>query len=143
MIDHVWSVLCSRAVIDKESNNVSIQNVLERVTVGAEPEPNLALPIEHEVISFWTRRETDVRERAKVRIKYVTPSGHEFAVHEQDIDLTQHANYRTRVRSLTLRYVETGRHFFEVEIQPEGVEEWQRVASIPIDMRFEPALMSK
>lgn len=140
MVDHVWSVLCSRAVIDKETNNVSIQNILERVTVGAEPEPGLALPIEHEIITFWTRGDLESPERATMRIKYVTPSGHEFAVHQQDIDLTKHANYRTRVRSLTLRYVETGRHFFNIELKPESVEEWRRVASIPIDMRFDPSL---
>ena len=35
MIDHVWSLVCSRAVVDTESNNISIQNILERILHSA------------------------------------------------------------------------------------------------------------
>ena len=36
MIDHIWTVLCLRAVIDVDSQNVSIQNVLEELNLTVE-----------------------------------------------------------------------------------------------------------
>ena len=40
MIEHIWSVLCSRSVIDSETNNVSIQDVIEHIIINAEPTEN-------------------------------------------------------------------------------------------------------
>jgi hypothetical protein len=33
MVEHIWTVLCSHAVVDKDTNNVSLHNVIEQVNV--------------------------------------------------------------------------------------------------------------
>ena len=53
MIHHVWTVLCSRALIDRDSNNISIHNVLEQLNIAAPPQPDLALNIHFEILSLW------------------------------------------------------------------------------------------
>ena len=40
MIEHAWSVLCTRSVTDRESNNISLFEVIEQIsTVGPAPPP--------------------------------------------------------------------------------------------------------
>jgi len=51
MLEHIWSVLCSRSVIDSETNNVSIQDVIEQITINAEPAENGFLPFPMELIT--------------------------------------------------------------------------------------------
>ena len=134
MIDHVWSLVCSRAVVDTESNNISIQNILERITVDAEPRPDLAIPVDHEVVSSWTRHDLSAPARGQMRILWVAPSGQTVRSYTQTADLTEHANLRTRVRFPSMPYVELGRHFVCVELQDEGAGAWRRVAAIPLEM---------
>jgi hypothetical protein len=60
MIDHVWTILCSRAVIDRDTNNMSLLEVIEQLTLGDASPPvegeGLA-PIQLELVTLWTRRE--------------------------------------------------------------------------------------
>ncbi len=34
MIDHVWTVICSRAVIDADSNILSLQSIIEQIEIS-------------------------------------------------------------------------------------------------------------
>lgn len=57
MIDHVWTVLCSHAITDTDTNNLTLYNTIEQVSVLEAPQPGAILGLTFEVVSFWIRAE--------------------------------------------------------------------------------------
>ena len=138
MIEHVWTVLCSRAVVDEYSKNASLQNTLEQIVIATEPLPETLIPFRHDVMSYWVRSDPDVPAKGKTRLSVVLPSGDVFGSNELEIDLVAHTTMRNRIHFEALPIAEAGRHHFVVELQIEGKEEWQQVAAIPLMLIFAP-----
>ncbi len=137
MIDHVWTVLCSRSVIDVDSNSVSIQDVIEQITVNAEPVSGGFLPIPLEIITLWARKEDEEPAKGIERLTFVQPSKKESVISEGEVDLSRAERHRHRIRLPGLPLSETGRHLFRVEIK-EDDDQWHKVAAIPLSVRFQP-----
>jgi hypothetical protein len=137
MIDHVWTVLCSRAVIDVDSQNVSIHNVIEQLNVAAEPAPDLVIGIAYELVSLWVRSEIDTPTKGRTRVTLISPTGATTAVAEMPIDLSQVERARHRISCQGLHVTGPGRYVFRVELSEEDGE-WRRVASVPLRVVFTP-----
>jgi hypothetical protein len=136
MIDHIWTVLCSRAVIDRDSNNVSLQNVLEQINLPFEPDPEKIFGIEFDVISLWKRADPETPVKGLSLLTIISPSGKEVDKTEIELNLTTHQRLRTRRRFVGLPITETGQYIFKVKLQKGG--KWRNVASIPLDVLVIP-----
>ena len=136
MIEHIWSVLCSRSVIDSESNNVSIQDVVEQININAKPADNGFLPIQLELISLWGREDVNEASKGTERIIFVTPSGKTEIISEAEIDLTKAERHRHRVRFPGLPVNEAGKYYFKVEMK-NGDNKWKQVSAIPLKVIFQ------
>src|SRR3989338_5214550 len=58
MINHLWSIACSRTSVDRESNNISLFEVLEQLTLSGgpiQPGKKGVVPILFEIVSLWTK----------------------------------------------------------------------------------------
>jgi hypothetical protein len=137
MIEHIWTVLCSRSVIDSETNNVSIQDVIEQITINAEPAQDGFLPIPFELISLYIRKESNSPLKGSERITFITPSGKSEVVSDGIIDLSSAERFRHRVKFPGLPLREAGRYHFTIDIKEE-TSEWQKVATIPLTIAFQP-----
>lgn len=139
MIDHIWTVVCSRVVVDRESNNVSIQNVLEQLNIMGEPKPDGMLPINVEIVSLWVRSDLDVPGRGRSRLTFLFPSGKRIEVSgELNVNLSESRRGRTIMKLQGFPIRESGQHALCVEFQNEGEAEWHQVAAIPVEVIFEP-----
>ena len=137
MIDHVWTVVCSHSVTDRDSNNVSIFNVIEQINITGEPKPQGVVPIRFEIVTLWARSDFDEPARGRARIIFISPSGKKVKLSEErDIVLSKYERLRARqfVQGLPVR--EPGRHVFQVELQNEGENRWRKVASVPLKIAF-------
>jgi hypothetical protein len=139
MIDHVWTVLCSRAVIDRDSNNVSLENVIERVTIEGQPEADAALPLPLDVMTLWTRTAPDQPCQGRMRFECLFPSGAKFGEFTGVVNLQKTGNYRSKVHLPSLPLAETGRYLFVVYLQQPDTTDWRQVASIPLNVVSVPA----
>jgi hypothetical protein len=137
MIDHVWTVACSRAIIDRDSNNVSILNVLEQFNIAGSPGPDRKLDARVELISLWARSDFAVPSHGEGRLTLNTPAGKQIARHEFTIDLAQFRRFRARGVFAGIPIPEPGRYVFEVEARVDGEEEWHLVASVPVEVLYE------
>jgi len=137
MIEHIWSVLCSRSVIDAETNNVSIQDVIEQIVISAKPVENGFLPIQLELITLWGREESNDAAKGSERVTFVSPSGKAEIVSEAEIDLSKVERHRQRVRFPGLPISESGKYYFKVEMK-NGNNEWKQVSAIPLQVVFQP-----
>lgn len=136
MVDHVWTVACSRVVIDQATNNVSLESVLEQITITGTPMPDGLVALPMDIVTLWARSNPAVPSRARTRLSLLAPSGTEHAPHEFDIDLTAAERYRTLCRFTSIPVSEPGRHVFRVELQQDPERGWQVVARIPITIEF-------
>jgi hypothetical protein len=138
MIEHVWTVVCSRAVVDRFSNNVSIQNVIEQFSVRAEPKPGALIPVPFEVMTLWARSDFSVPASGTERLTLYSPSGVKIGERVSSLDLTGNVRrYRTRTTFDGLPAGEPGRYVFQVELQEENKDEWYGVATVPLEVIFE------
>jgi len=141
MIEHIWSVLCSRSVIDSETNNVSIHDVIEQIIINAEPTENGFLPFPLELITLWGRKELDKSESGIERVSFITPSGKSTVISESKIDLSKVERHRHRVRFPGLPISEGGRYYFKVEM--ENGNQYHEMAAIPLVIQFQPQVNSQ
>ena len=138
MINHVWSVLCSQATTDSETNNFSLQNIIERLTIFDSPKSGGRIKIHIEVASFWIRSEPELPTHGDFRLSYITPSGNAFGVFEGKINLSEKEVSRNRVVFEELPVEEEGRHNFKIDLKNENSDEWLQVALIPLSIIFSP-----
>jgi len=137
MIDHVWTVVCSHSVTDRDSNNVSIFNVVEQIKVTGEPKPQGVVPIRFEIVTLWARSDFDKPARGRTRITFTSPSEKKVKLgEERDIDLSKYERLRTRRAIQGLPVSEPGRHVIRVELQNKGENRWRKVASVPLKIEF-------
>ena len=137
MIRHVWSVLCLKSVIDSESNNISLIDVLEQLNlVGLplpSPEDRIVVPVQYEMVSLFTRDDDGQPARGEMRLTLFGPSGR--ALDEPNvvqIDLSVHERLRQRTRLAGLPIAGPGCYSFHVEYRNEGELPWQRAARVPV-----------
>jgi hypothetical protein len=57
---------------------------------------------------------------------------------EHDINLTTSVRLRHRQRYQGLPLAEAGRHIFQVELWDEAQQRWNHVASVPLEINFQP-----
>jgi hypothetical protein len=137
MIEHIWSVLCSRSIIDSETNNVSIHDVIEQITINAEPTENGFLPFPLELITLWARKEIDKPTKGTERVSFVTPSGKSTVISESNIDLSNVERHRQKVKFPGLPLGEGGRYYFTIEFKEDNGQ-YSEVTAIPVTIQFRP-----
>lgn len=135
MIEHIWSILCTGVVIDGETNTVSIHNVVEQLTILAEPIPNGVLPIAVELITLWGRQKNNKPDDGIQRVIFETPSGKLIVYPDMKIDLSAVSRHRQRVKFPSLQIDESGWYYFKVELK--NGDKWKQVAAIPLEVTFE------
>lgn len=138
MIEHVWSILCSRSVIDRDSNVISLHEVVEKISLAgpAVPPPEGAtIPLQAELVSFWSRQDVTAPARAEGRFRFIGPGGREIDQQEFQIDLTVYHRLRHRARILGLKFYQPGLHHFVVEVATDA-QQWSQVARVPLDIEI-------
>jgi hypothetical protein len=139
MIRHVWSVLCSSSVIDVQSNNISLYNTLEQITIKDNPKPDGVLPFNFHIVSSWIRSDSNIPATGLERISFLDPLGKKTGSIELPINLSEHERARNRFEFSGLPASKPGRHIFLVEYRLENNESnWHSIAEIPLTIIFQP-----
>lgn len=136
MIEHIWTVICSRSIINKETNNITLFEVLEQLNLMEPPLPLPegtigGIPIIFEVVTLWNRS-NDEPTMGRARLQLLTPSGSVINEHEYSIDLTDHSRARAKTQVVGLPVQEFGRHQFRMQLWDEDNNQWRDVTSVPL-----------
>lgn len=140
MADHIWTVLCKEAIIDGDSNNVSLINVLEQVVMIAPPkvqgqEESLPehIPLSMSLVTLWARSELGKKEIFESRTILKSPAGKMLSTQEHSINLKTHVRFRVRTNINIVGFAGFGRYLFLVQKKTSSGK-WSRVASVPLDV---------
>ncbi|HLV21479.1 MAG TPA: hypothetical protein VKZ49_11370 [Polyangiaceae bacterium] len=116
--------LCSGSVLDQQTNNVTLFNLVEQINVpaGAPPPPNRVVPLE--IHAYFQLASSEVGQSFEVRFALVAASGLETF---SDV-LTHRSStprYRTRTLGLPMPPV-AGQYELRVDWRLAGSEGFQR-----------------
>lgn len=136
MIQNIWSVLCESSASDKETGKVSLFNILESVSIlpadGILPEGEITIPMACQIVSLWTRSDSEQPAVGKMRLMFCNPKDSCEKRIELEIDLSTVVFHHTRINMQGIKLNGPGIYKFLIELQLSPDESWVPVASIPL-----------
>ena len=137
MAELLWAVLCYKANVDKETNNVSLLDVLEQITLqpGQDLEDEaegIAMAHHMELATLWRRTDPAVPELGHMRLELVTPRNNVSGRAELPLRLDTSVRYRGIVKLDALPFEGFGTYRFRVSKKEEG--DWREVTSVPLEV---------
>ena len=134
----IWALLCERASIDRDTNKLSLFNVIEEVTLPAQQPRSLSealsgdiIPAVMELIVLWARSQEDVSERGFGRIRIMVPGAAPHLLPEYEVDLSKFLRLRARMRLPGIPVGETGTYIFEIEGKSTS-DDWAKMFEVPL-----------
>lgn len=141
MIEHIWTVLCSRSLIDHRTNNISLIDIIEELQIVGPPLPQpggqFVIPINFEVVTLWGRGQNNLPIRGYGRLLFIDPASNTLRSLDYEIDLSVFQRVRTCLGIIGLSVQNQGRYILRVQMRENGNEEWQTVANIPLNILFQ------
>ena len=137
MSRHIWTVVCSRSVIDIDSQNISLFDITEQITLPLDffnQSRQRMLPIELEVVSLWARNATETPDKGRARLSFLSPTHKLIHQQEFDLDLTQTPRTRSRLRISSLPLEKVGEYNFLMDVFKKT---WVESARIPINIQLD------
>ena len=153
MADHIWTIICSKQLIDPESKVISLIDVAEKLNLGgsdvsevldqakSQGGKGIRFDVKMQVVTWWIRSDPEVPETAPLRLSLVSPSGEALYRQEFDVDLQLEAvSRRTVIRFDKLWITDVGRYWFVMEKQNPSRSKkhtWTVAARVPLELTQE------
>jgi len=137
---HIWSLLCSRCVTDKVSNNVSLFEVLEEIHLPpgvAEKKGGgieVIAPMPADWVTLWARSKKEEPETVLVKDTILSPSGKILGEKEYSINLQENSRSRAIRRVPLPPSDKSGVYRFRTQVKDEEQKSWRRVSEIPVEV---------
>ena len=138
---HIWSVLCRHSIIDSESNNISLIDVLEGVQANYKPKNDdknngrpTIIPVDFEIVSFFEDIDTSKELRFKIKIDIIAPGNIVNNGSENEVVLPigpKRLRQRSRINGLPVTV--SGSYRMVVKIKQDK-EEFKTVVELPLDV---------
>ncbi|MFB2970995.1 hypothetical protein ACE1CD_18650 [Aerosakkonema sp. BLCC-F183] len=141
MINCVWAMLCEKSIINQETGNISLIEVMEEIFVPPPPESEetLFLALAFELVVFWKKQESSNQEdKYKFRLKIVSPSKKTLLEGEREIDFTENLKTFTVIAFGGLPVAEAGLYEFQIQMPSDAETQWQNVSVVPLEVNYEP-----
>jgi hypothetical protein len=144
---HIWSVLCKKSVIDADTNNISLNEVLEEVTFNIPLDKDLKLPanfvFDYEIISFWT---TPKKTGGKfyVEMEFIDPDKKILNKLEQEITTPENrSRLRTRIKANGLNVTKDGDYTLKVKAKEKKSDTFKTLTEIPLTIHIKRTMSAQ
>ena len=142
MAEHIWSVLCYKGCIDKFTEQISLLEVVEALTVpyGSSPAELMetGLDVSLQLVSLWMRSGIEIPEVAYSRLSLQVPDGSIAERDELEVDLRKRPRIRTFFKMAALPFRGIGLYTLIIEQRDGANDCWKQVAGIPLEIGTEP-----
>jgi hypothetical protein len=144
----IFAVLCESAAIDRQTNRVSMFNVIEEVTatVGTPgqtlpnlPDDRVLVPMLTELVALFERSSEDTPESqvARVRVRHATAEQSLAFTNEVAIDLSKHLRVRAQFKlpGIVVRpqdLAAPGAFRMEYQIEVKAEDDWNLIFALPL-----------
>lgn len=137
MAKHIWTILCTKALVEEKTNNVSLIEIIEQLEVlGVPNETRAILPIQLVLVTLWSRSDLDRAEFATGKFEFLAPSGEVLGGGEYDINLRDYRRSRNLANMNSLPLQGPGIYKFVIRIREDENNTWTEVASLPLEVLY-------
>ena len=141
-IQYVRTILCNKSIIDTESNNISLMELLEEITIQLkEPLPEgkpAGFPIQFDVVTFWKKEKEADDAKVMVRLEIIDPKGITLNTHDATFDIPKDKqSMRFIIKMGSLNITTSGIYLFRVSYQEQGEAAYKKVDEIPLSVTLE------
>ena len=136
----LWAILCENVIINQQTNNVSLIEVVDQITVPAPPPGNVVKPDEKigtflnmRLVVLWARSDRDVPESGQARIRIIAPDGKEAQTTEHHVDLSEvpRSSAIGSIVGFPFPLTDEGEHLFRVEKRTPD-SSWSKEFELPL-----------
>lgn len=132
---HIWSIICKKSIIDSETNNITLNEVLEEITFSFSNKDlinkTVSFPFDFEVISYFIA--TKESEKADMEIELLNPEKKKIGKFIQKIEFPEKKlRLRVRIKTPGISVGKNGEYLFKIKIKARGEEKFQTVSEIPL-----------
>jgi hypothetical protein len=142
---HVWTIICSRASIDADNNNVSLFNLIERLTftvtdemqkqVKGQNKKGVLFPIEFEMVSRFRRSTTEKVDFFDTRFRVENSESETIASIDRKMAVkSEIKNLRIRTQFTQFPAIVSGVYWFVTEAKKVEDASFQELNRIPLDV---------
>ncbi len=137
---NIWTILCSRSLIDQRTNSLSLIDCVDELTVTFSKleemsTANKNIPVMLEVVSLWHDEAKDSERNLTYVIEISDPQGQKVGEFKNEAKFVVGS---TRLRAITgingLRLTSEGQYLFKVLLQEAN--ELKLISEIPVDVKF-------
>jgi hypothetical protein len=143
MLKHIWSVLCSRSIIDIESNNISLIDVVEQVEITRNPiskdvsqkDEKLTIPLTFTLVNFWSRVSKEESFKGFLELDFIDPTDTILTTISYAFDVKEN-NRRMRTRTIMagLPVTEGGIYKFRTKVKFSETDAYSIVNELPLEV---------
>ena len=141
MISHIWSVLCDRAIIDRESNNVTFTVIEEmKATIEISPgasQDNIMLPIKGQLVSLWIQDQKNPVPAVEYRVRVKNPKGTVIGLAGKTAPFGSSRRIRTITSFDRFPISPNGNGNYWFLIDQKTKSRWKSVARVPLWVEVE------
>lgn len=138
---HLWSIICKKAIIDNETKNISIIDVLEEITFfnssGLPKEKEkIALSCDFEIISYWLRDSLN-EKIVDFTVDIIDPNNRKIGGTENKMNFPEgeKTRMRTIIKSKALPFTVEGRYWFKIKLNSKKGS--NVMAEIPVEVKLQ------
>ena len=142
-VKHKWSILCNNSIIDDETHNLSIINIVDQLTIGIKKELwdkkksndlGFVVSIPLQLVTLWSK---DKGEKIDAEVKYEFINAKSVVLHTMTHGLLIDEQFKTmryRASITNLNVIESGSHTFVVYIKEKGKKEFKKVEEVALEV---------
>ena len=143
---HIWTVLCEKSTIDKDSNNISLYNIIEKINISGPIEELTKLTSSKDgevfahnlsLVSLWSREKKekgDITFTFKVDLE--SPEKNNLMSNKREVSLKErYKRTRTKLEMNGTKITGPGEYIFKVS-KKEG-KNYKVCAETPLEISFQ------
>lgn len=150
-VQHIWSVLCRQSILNADTNNISLidvvdqanfrlpQEVIQKVDTG--DTKGFIFPVELEVVSLFKKSNKSQEVSFDYRLRFLTPEGEQTGKVEAGRVTIERQLKNMRVRAKMVEFAvdkraKSGEYTVVVEIKDTSNDIYFEVARIPLEIEL-------
>jgi hypothetical protein len=134
MIEHAWTLLCTKCVTDPDSRNATLVEVVEQINAPADAVFPAVVPLQLDLVSVWYRTNPETPATGTGRVTLIPPTGEAGPPTEYAIDLSVFYRSRNLTRSGGIALGGLGIYYFQIEYRENAQAAWKIVSKLPLNV---------
>ncbi len=139
---HIWTVICEKSSVDKETNLLSMFNCIEQMNLTLDKEKvfkkeGLIVKVDLQLVSFWIIENHNKENILEFKVEIISPDGNSLSSYINKVNIAKGIlRFRNIVNIRTFKIAGEGRYKIKMMYKKEKGKDFIPVAELPLDVKI-------